>query len=47
MECVSLIDGGWVFDKNSNQSMYLNEYISIQDGSVLVLLSSRPVAVWG
>ena len=36
MECVSLVDGGWLFDKNYlTKSVDLNEYISIQDGVIV------------
>ena len=33
MECVLLVDGGWLFDKKL-QSVDLNEYISTQDGII-------------
>ena len=37
MECVSLVDGGWLFDKNFNQWTSI-EYISIQDGIIVIIV---------
>ena len=37
MECVSLVDEGWVFDKKC-QSMDLNEYISIQYVIIVIIV---------
>ena len=36
MGCVSLVDGPWLFDKN--ESVELNEYISIQDGIIVIIV---------
>ena len=35
MKCVSLVDGGWVFDKNLNKWTSIN--ISIQDGIIVII----------
>ena len=37
MECVSVVDGGWLFDKKL-QSGDLNEYTSIQDGIIAIIV---------
>ena len=36
MECVSVVDEAWLFDKL--QSVDLNEYISIQDGIIVIIV---------
>ena len=36
MEGVLLVDGSWLFDKN--KKMDLNEYISIQDGIIVIII---------
>ena len=37
MECISSVDGGWLFDKKL-QSVDFNEHISIQDDIIVIIV---------